>query len=275
MHGRKWWWIAGCCLAMSAGCGRSPETAKETGTSPSRPVVRDTEMPPADPATTETQRQTTAALAAFAELVDATQSSDPDAWTTAERKLVDFGASAVPALISRLQDENPLVRELAVQFLAQLGAEAAGAEDTLVKLLADESPVVRVNAASVLLAVNNSTAEAVTTLQDLLSSSDQTVRLTAAVSLVGLETPDLDAMTALTELLHARDWSVRLTAVQTLGRLGDLASGSLSAIQSLQEDDRAEVRRAAALALKQLESPRPEDRQTIPASGTEAANSGP
>jgi HEAT repeat protein len=51
---------------------------------------------------------------------------DEELQTVLTQALEKFGASAVPALLSALKDENPTVREQAAHILGQLGGEEAG-----------------------------------------------------------------------------------------------------------------------------------------------------
>lgn len=264
--------LAACCLVIwFAGCG---------GTSPAKPQSDSTaakgklatvdqpleKVPANDPSAS---KKTAAANEAFSKLVNASEDSNPDEWTQAEAALLALGADAVPALAGHLSDPNPFSRELAAQFLAQLGPAAAGAERQLVKSLTDDSSLVKMNAAAALLSMNSSAKEIAPALQSLLTDPDQSIRLPAAISLAGFDANTDEAVATLTDLLSAPNGSVRLGAVEALGRLGDKALSSRPAVRRLADDDSPEVRTAAATALKRIETGESSDSKTIPASGVE------
>jgi HEAT repeat protein len=64
------------------------------------------------------------------------------------------------------------------------------------------------------------------------------------------------AVPSLVRCLADEAVEVRLVAVEALGRLGSVARGALSALKETEKNDsRAEVRDAAAEALKKIEGP--------------------
>ncbi len=61
----------------------------------------------------------------------------------ATQALVATGAAAVPALLDRLEDDDPDVRQWAADVLGQIGPEASLAEEALLEALNDENADVR------------------------------------------------------------------------------------------------------------------------------------
>lgn len=264
MRCRTMWCVI---LLASFGCGetKAPQsTSVNPAKQPPSTEGKLLEVPSAN------SRSNAAADQAFADLLEATRSSNPDAWGAADRALKELGAQAVPTLARYLGDDDPTARELAVQFLAELGPDAKGAETALTKALADDSPMVRVNSAAALLAMNESSAEVISALQSMLQDDDPSVRLPAAISLASMSETVSEAVPVLTELLTAQEPGIRQTAVETLGRLGKQAHSSLTALRQLESDENAEVRTAAAAAVKDIESGKESSSETIPASGVDA-----
>lgn len=260
-------WIGCLCLAMSLGCGGTSDSKPRTGDGgESRAAASDSSLLPVP-----SQDDGKAAIAekAFSGLLAASHDANPDAWAAAEKELTDLGGAAASTLAKHLKDDDPLARELAVQYLAQLGPDAAEAAEELVAALNDSSPMVRVNAAATLLALNASVDAAQSVLSELLASEDPTVRLPAAISLSSIEATTAEAIATLTDLLTASDSSIRRTAVETLGRLGDKATASLGAVKELASDGDSAVRRAAAEAARRIESGTDSTSETIPAGGVE------
>ncbi len=263
MRCRRVWCVV---LLAGLGCG-------ETKTPPSAAANPAKTVPPKNgellSAPSSNGRSNAVADKAFADLLEATHGSNPDAWSAAEKSLTELGAQAVPALARYLAHDDQTARELAVQFLAQLGPDAKGAEPALTKALADDSPMVRVNAAAALLALNASATEAVAALRSMLQDDDASVRLPAAISLAGMSDAVKDAVPVLTELLTAREPSIRQTAAETLGKLGKNAESSLGALQQLESDDNTEVRSAAAAAVNAIEAAENSSSETKPADSVE------
>lgn len=264
--------IAGAALFWNLGCG-TRETPKPQAENPTEKAPREVKTaslsePDAVPAQKATAHSA-AAEAAFERLLNASQDSDPDEWTRSEAALTELGPEAVPVLARQLANDNPFARELAAQFLAQLGPSAASAEPQLVAALADDSSLVKMNAAAALLSMNSAAKEIASALQSLLSDADDNVRLPAAISLAGMKETEAEAIAALTELLTSSDAIVRRGAVEALGRLGEKASSSVTAVRRLADDDSTDVRTAATAALRRIESGESPSEETIPAGGVE------
>lgn len=265
-------WLSGALAMVAVGCGEAPApkaTADEKSSEVKTASREAIEPVPVDSVATSSETvsdEETPADLAFAKLLAATDAADPDAWSEADQQLLELGSQAVPTLARYLQHADSLARELSVQYLAQLGPAAIGAESALTQALADDSSMVRVNAAAALLAMNASSTEAVAALKTMLNDDNPSVRLPAAISLAGMSTTMNDAIPVLTGLLTDGEPTIRLTAVETLGRLGSKAKASLAAVQELTSDSNDEVRAAAREAVKDIESSAsPSD--TIPVSG--------
>jgi len=269
---RRAGWV-GLLVLSAIGCngsGAVPAKVEINKSAPTEAVAsRQPDVIEPTPVEDSSQASQVAAQKAFAELLAASEDSDFESWATAEQALSGLGSAAVPTLAAHLADENPFARELAVQFLAQLGPEAAAAEKELTAALADTSPMVRVNAAASLLAMNESTEAAEEVLKELISSDDPTVRLPAAISLAGFDSTSTDALAALAELLSDSSDSIRLAAVQALGRLGEKAKASLTAVRQLTAETNPEIRTAAQQAARQIEGGVDETSETIPVGGVE------
>ncbi len=261
-----------CLLLISCwGCGQTPGEPAAVSQTPasSGPQPRGdepSELPPAE--SREVAASPSEAEAAFAKLRSATEDGNPEAWSDAEQQLIGLGDSAVSTLAGHLSDPDQLSRELAVQFLAQLGPAAQPAANELANALKDDSPIVRVNAAATLLLIEPESTSARDVLSELLAGGDDHVRLTAAISLAGSEASAEDSIKTLTALLAAAEPTIRLTAVETLGRLGKQAESSLPAIERLVDDDNPEIRAAATTAQRRIETGETEPSETVPTSGT-------
>lgn len=270
------------CLGLTAivmGCGTStelpaPETAAEVPSPSLKPALSGTRVVTAAPdlqpvpdaegqpveagMSAEAQR----ADQAFRRLLAAAQGDRPDDWTAAEAELKELGSEIVPALIPFLADDQPLARELAVMFLAQVGPDAAPARDSLIPLLTDPSPFIRVNAASLLTTFEDPPAVAITALSDLLSHEDPNLRVNVLFALGNVPESAADLVPAIAASLDDENPQIRQAAANTLSRLGEPARSSLPRLRNLLEDSDPAVKEAALFAVRVL------DPAVTPASGT-------
>ena len=267
-------------VSLFCGCGGgSKPTPKERASKDAKPAVAESDA--TSVAASEPQLEAVPAQSepgdadfprgaeAFAELVTAAQANDGEAWTKAEAKLQALGANATAALAARLDDENPVARELAAMFLAQIGPDAVSAADGLLKLLKDESTFARVNAAAALSTFEGFAERVTPVLVALLADEDTNVRITAATSLRNVSPSGRDALRALSQSLADTDSRVRAAAAVTLGELGTLATSSLASLRRLDADEDEQVRSAASRAIKQIDPTTRSAPVTIPASATE------
>ena len=260
------------CTGM-IGCSEAPhvETTVDGGTATSEATVAAvqpelTAVPERDDSQTNTAAR---AKEVFATIVRAAESSDADAWTKAEGQLHALGLAAIPALSDRLGDANPVARELAAMFLAQLGPDAAPAAEGLLRLLDDQSTFARVNAAAALSTFEGHAERVTPVLVALLADEDTSVRITAATSLRNVSPSGRDVLGALSHSLTDTDSRVRAAAAVTLGELGTLATSSLASLRRLDADEDEQVRSAASRAIKQIDPTTRSAPVTIPASATE------
>lgn len=196
----------------------------------------------------------TAGRQAFARLMTAVKENDPHGWKVAEQALAELGTAALPAFIAGADDADPLTREFATMFLAQLGPQAEPALETLLRLLGDNHPMIVANAAAALSTFESPPPRAIEALQQLLDSSgDEATLITAVNALANLGGAAEPTVPQMELLLRNPSAMVRQSAAATLGRLGSVAVRSLPALQRLVEDDDEAVRNAAVVALQQLE----------------------
>src|SRR5690242_9992490 len=118
-------WIraaAGLTCAAAVGCSGAAE--EPTTSEPPSPTTTATALPDLQPVPSEPEPDLPAenpvdskALAVFNRWVAAAADNDPEAWTKAEQELQSLGATAVPAVTTVLDGDQPLAREMAVMFL--------------------------------------------------------------------------------------------------------------------------------------------------------------
>ena len=267
-------------LSLLCGCGigsapaESVSETRKTSVTHQEPAVvasaEETQLEAVPPQTEPAEPGDSPATRAFDSLVKAAESGDADGWAKADAELHQLGRAAVPALTARLTDTNPVSRELAAMFLAQLGPDAEPAAKGLVKLLSDESAFARVNAAAALSTFDGYTEQVVPVLTALLTNFDVNVRLTAATSLRNTGSAADKAVAALTQALSDTDSRVRTAAATTLGELGPSAAKSLSKLKQLEGDEDAQVVAAASRAVRRIDGNSADNPPvTIPASATE------
>ena len=157
-------------------------------------------------------------------------------------------SDATDSLVTRLNDEDSIVREDAVQALGELGSPRA--VEPLITLLKDEDSYVRKKVALALGELGS--PRAVEPLITLLKDEDSDVRWMAASSLS--ELGSLRAVEPLIRLLKDKDSFVREEAAQILGELG--SPRAVEPLIRLLKDEDSYVREEAAQALGELGSPR-------------------
>ena len=196
------------------------------------------------------------AEAAFQALIESTHGSDPEAWSTAEKRLRELGKDAIPTYCEALTSTDRNAREMASMFLGQLGPDAEAAQESLVATLNDESSFVRVNSASLLSIFNVETERVSAVLAELLSHADVNIRLTSAVALGNLGESAAPALPALTAALQDEDPRVRSAAASTLGAMGAAAQPARSSLAELERDPDSGTRQAAVTAIGQIDRER-------------------
>lgn len=202
-------------------------------------AAAETEVPAAESAE-EARRLRARMQTAFAELCEAHQQGDPEAWDTAweavQSAISDAGRHAAAPLATGLASPKESSRELASMLLAQLGMLAEPALAELVAALDDPSIFIRANVASTLSHFPGQSERLVPVLTDLLHASDESVRITAAVSLGNVGEPATRAIPALLQLVQQEDGELQSAAVRTLSGFGAEAAPSLPSIEQARDD---------------------------------------
>ena len=199
------------------------------------------------------QYQAKQAEEVFAKLVKAAEDGDPGGWEAANQELQRLAAEAVPALIPELRSSEPLRREMAVTFLAQLGPDAAPAADDLAALLDDASPIIRVNAAAALSALEAPFPASIETLTELVNHEELPVRETAIAALGNAGRSPETVLPVLAKCLADPEIRVRISAAIALGQYGQAAQSFVPKLQLLAGDEDENVRNAVTTALQLIE----------------------
>jgi len=155
--------------------------------------------------------------------------------------------TVVPALIVALADDHCNVRAGGARGLGKIGPKAAKAQAALRKALKDTNPAVASRAVWALGRLGASDEQTIAALIGLLSSSQDYALAAAALGKAGK--PGIDA---LVKRLGSPDAVWRLLAVRALGQIGYPAAAAAPAVKKATADKDANVRRAAALALKKI-----------------------
>ena len=135
--------------------------------------------------------------------------------------LAATGASAVPALITALQDGRENVRASAAYALGEMGPIAAEAVDGLIGLLTDESEEVRRHATSALGMIKVPSSKTVPALIEVLEDREDTdLAFFAAQALTRIGPDAVEAIPALREALMSESAYVRGFAAEALSRIG-------------------------------------------------------
>ena len=135
--------------------------------------------------------------------------------------LAAIGASAVPALITALENERENVRASAAYALGEMGPIAAEAVDGLIALLTDESEEVRRHAISALGMIKVPVAKTVPALMRILEDREDTdLAFFAAQALTRIGPDATEAVPALREALLSESAYVRGFSSEALSRIG-------------------------------------------------------
>lgn len=230
--------------------GQETTVLQPVDTLPTMQVVPETALQTPPAVNQAIQKQ---AEAAFRRLLQAAESGRPDDWVTAEAELQQLGSAVLPTLIPPLSGSDPLAREMAVMFLAQLGPDAAPAAVALEGVLSDPSPFVQVNAAALLTTLESPPPAAIETLLELLEHPENNLRVTAVSALGNVPAAAKRVVPALKNCLTDADPHIRLTAATALGRIGQPAVSTLPQLRTLVNDDDPAVKDAALFAIRQLD----------------------
>lgn len=160
-----------------------------------------------------------------------------------------IGPAAVPALTDSIRDRDSRVRFHALVTLARMGPEAKAAIPTIAEALRDPSWGVQAAAVLALQEMGSEAKCVIPQLVDVLGDPDP--NLPVVVRRI-LRDMGPDVVPALTEMARNATGKARYHAIVTLGRIGAAASSAVPAIQTALNDERSDVRTAAAEALQQI-----------------------
>jgi HEAT repeat protein len=196
-----------------------------------------------------------ATLPNIAKLLDATQEQRPENRGAAARLCggMKKDANGVLPAIERaaIADPDAKVRAAASTAAAQI-AEPQDVVAVLKKVLTDKDASVRIVAAARLRQLGRDAAPAAKELAAALADSDKNVAEAAAESLIRVGAP---AVELLTEQLSGSSVSARKLALACLAKLGPVANSAAPQIAKCKQDNDAEVRQLADVALKSIGSP--------------------
>ena len=164
----------------------------------------------------------------------------------------DLPADALPKLIAR---SPPLE---AIRAIAQYGSAAESAIPKLVELMKNDDPAVRFQAVRALSKIGAAAIPQVPAfIQMMASDVSDKVREIAAEAIGALGPAAAakypEAIPALAKALKDQAWNVRRDAVRSLGQLGPAAKPVLAEVKALEKDDNDRVKKAAAVAVRQIE----------------------
>lgn len=168
---------------------------------------------------------------------------------------------AIPALVETLnlprnggsrkaQEDRKILRELAAESVAAIGADAAIAVPVLLRSLNDPHEPMRRKAVTGLGRIGPSSQLAIPSILEILAFDESpAVRDAAETALTGI---GKSAVPALTHLLNDPDAELRLRSARGLGQMKTAAQTSVPKLKDLLKDADAEVRFTAAKALWQI-----------------------
>ncbi len=177
-------------------------------------------------------------------------------------RLGRVGADAVPALKQMLHSTSATIREYAGYALSLTGTPAV---PTLVDALQATDDSVRASAAFALADMGKAAQEAIPALMHAAQEPSESVRrhATEGLGLIGqLVSEDIDlseTVQVLTTGLSDDYFPVRDNAARALAKLGAIAEPAIPALVAQLEDEDRYVRFHAAVALKQIGTPKAQD----------------
>ncbi len=178
------------------------------------------------------------------------------------------GKAALPLLIEMLKEKPTTTRELlsftrmdAAIAVGRIGPAAEAAVPALAGALQDLRPWVRGQAALALGQIGPAGKAALPDLRRVLKDREREVRACAAIALWRLERRAKELLPVLIEALQGKDkedprrveaWTVR-EIVDALGEIGREAEGAAAALVPLLKEEKEDISRAAAAALKRVD----------------------
>jgi HEAT repeat protein len=187
--------------------------------------------------------------------------------------LAQTNSSAVAPLVAALNDEDPIVRMLAVRGLGRLGRSVADAVPALVKALQDKDERVHseaIKSLGQLGPVANSPAsssQAIQALAELVKSEHGSNRIVAAEALAYVAGRDASApangeepgsrgsrlaISTLADVVRSHDLNPRIQAATALGRIGPDAKEAVPALAEAVDSADPVLRLEAAIALAHI-----------------------
>ncbi|NEO48366.1 MAG: NACHT domain-containing protein, partial [Moorea sp. SIO4A3] len=158
----------------------------------------------------------------------------------------------ITTLLTRLKDDDSVVREKAVEALGNFGNSSETVVNALLARLMDDNSVVRGRAAEALGKLGNSSERVVNALLAGLKDDDSVVRGRAADTLGKLGNSSETVINALLAGLQDDDYFVRWRAAEALGKLGNSSETLVNTLLAKLKDDNYDVRGSAAQALGKL-----------------------
>jgi HEAT repeat protein len=182
-------------------------------------------------------------------LVSALNNKSEDIRSDAVAALGEVGAAAVSAVAAKLGDSNSDVCMRACDALAAIGVPAASAAPKLIAKLDDRDANVCWHAARALGAIGGDAEKAVPVLAKLLKHSSTPVRGHAASAIGRFGGNAKAAVPQLAATLRDEDATIRAAAARALGAIGPNAKAAVPALAKALDDEVGTVTIAAAEAL--------------------------
>lgn len=157
--------------------------------------------------------------------------------------------AAIPAVTSRLHDEDPYVRAHAARAAYRIGASPFLAAPVLCDLLKPEEPQLCCLASLVLGEIGKGARQALPTLNTCMKASDASVRLHAAEAILKIDPTDWSALRELLTGMEASSADLRYFSANALGVAALDNEQALFALQRALTDEDTNVAITAALNL--------------------------
>lgn len=194
------------------------------------------------------QEQGEAAASEIPLIVSCFDYNDETLRAQAAETLSKIGPKSVDPVRAQLKSSNAKTRFWAVQTLALLGPEAAGAADDLVPLLKDADVSVRYKTVYALGKLGTKSAPVIDGIVKALDDEDKTVSSMAVDVLDKIGTPPKKALPTVADLAaNGSTSAVRKAALKLLGQMGEPAVPTFRALlKGMKENDRQDVFQAIA-----------------------------
>jgi hypothetical protein len=158
--------------------------------------------------------------------------------------------TAVTQLILALQDDNALVREVAIGALGKIGADPERVVAALRPLLKGKE---RLAVLKALRSFRADAKDAIPELLETLKDPDLEVRCDSAEAIGDMGAAGAPGVDGLLGLLRDKEDKARAHACEALGEIGPLARTALPALREALKDPDDEVRKEAVQAIKRID----------------------